>query len=361
MKLSIIIPVYNVSKYIDNCISSVIDAASGYEHDVEAIIIDDGSTDESGLKADSWAKECSLIKVIHQKNRGVAVARNIGLEKSCGDFVWFVDSDDMLQGESIRSVLSIIDKDISDIYLFDAIRFDGKKENAWEHFKTDVAFEGRKALSMLSAGALYYPILHYADPKITTLVPLAAPWDKVYRREFLANNHLRFHKNLKVLDDMAFNMEAFSLARKVTYKKIKIYRYNNLASSASITNKYSPNRIEQDREVWRVISEFSRSLELDASDVNIYEQACYLRIIKSFSICCRLMFFNKKNSQGMIKKLKNVRATLELPEYEEAFTNADYQLAEWRLKPMVFLGKHRCALGIWILHLCNNALTKLGH
>ncbi|CAD0142205.1 glycosyltransferase family 2 protein [Streptococcus thermophilus] len=95
MKYSVIIPVYNVEKYIDRCLKSII--SQNYD-DLEIIVVDNGSTDSSGSICDTYANEHSNISVYHIENHGVGSARNFGLSKARGEFIYFVDSDDYLVG-----------------------------------------------------------------------------------------------------------------------------------------------------------------------------------------------------------------------------------------------------------------------
>lgn len=104
MKLSVVIPVYNANKYIEKCVMSIVGVSSCFKFhsapiSTEIIIVDDGSTDGSAEKCDRIVTELSRcdIKVIHQQNKGVSVARNVGIDNSTGDWLWFVDADDELK------------------------------------------------------------------------------------------------------------------------------------------------------------------------------------------------------------------------------------------------------------------------
>ena len=97
-KVSIIVPVYNVEKYFDKCIESII--RQTYKN-IEIIIVDDGSKDNSGIIADEYAKTDSRIKVFHSENRGLSFARNCGVKYATGDFLCFVDSDEYISEEYI--------------------------------------------------------------------------------------------------------------------------------------------------------------------------------------------------------------------------------------------------------------------
>lgn len=101
MKVSIIVPVYNVERYLDQCLSSLLDLRTEFE----AVLVDDGSTDGSGALCDAWAAKDSRFRVVHQANDGLSAARNTGIQNSTGDYVLFLDSDDFLDPEATDRLL----------------------------------------------------------------------------------------------------------------------------------------------------------------------------------------------------------------------------------------------------------------
>ena len=103
--ISVIVPVYNVEKFIDKCIDSIINQSYSK---LEIIIIDDGSIDSSGKKCDKWAQKDSRIKVIHQNNKGVAETRNVGILHANGKYISFVDPDDYIDTEMIEKLYNAL-------------------------------------------------------------------------------------------------------------------------------------------------------------------------------------------------------------------------------------------------------------
>ena len=129
--ISIIVPVYNVEKYLRECLDSIslLKAVTW-----EAILVDDGSTDTSGQICDEYAKQDSRFRVIHQKNAGVSAARNAGLDAAKGEWIWFVDSDDSINPDFEISNPEVLDD--ADYVLFDMRKFcDGEELNTLEHQK----------------------------------------------------------------------------------------------------------------------------------------------------------------------------------------------------------------------------------
>lgn len=111
-KISVIIPVYNTEQYLDKCIESVVNQT--YKN-LEIILVDDGSTDKSGVICDKWAKEDMRIKVIHQENQGRASARNTGLKNAFGDYIGWVDSDDWIEKDMYEVLLKYAQENKSDV------------------------------------------------------------------------------------------------------------------------------------------------------------------------------------------------------------------------------------------------------
>ena len=107
--LSIIVPVYNVEKYLNRCIESIVNQT--YKT-IEIILIDDGSSDNSSYLCDEWAKKDSRIKVVHKQNGGVSSARNQGIKVATGEYVQFVDSDDYLDVDFCKNIMSEYSDDI---------------------------------------------------------------------------------------------------------------------------------------------------------------------------------------------------------------------------------------------------------
>lgn len=130
--LTIIVPVYNVERYLRTCLDSI---AQLKAFSWEAILVDDGSTDTSGQICDEYATQDSRYRVIHQKNAGVSAARNAGLDAAKGDWIWFVDSDDSINPDFEISNLEVFDD--ADYVLFDMRKFhDGEELNPLGHQKS---------------------------------------------------------------------------------------------------------------------------------------------------------------------------------------------------------------------------------
>ena len=108
-KISVIVPAYNMEKYIERCLDSLIGQTY---HNLEIIVVDDGSNDQTGILCDRYAKKDPRILVVHQENQGVSQARNVGLSRATGDYIGFMDSDDYIDPNMYQSMQSRMTDDI---------------------------------------------------------------------------------------------------------------------------------------------------------------------------------------------------------------------------------------------------------
>lgn len=150
VKVSIIVPIYNVEKYIDRCVNSLV--CQTYRN-IEIILVDDGSKDLSGKKADEWRNKDERIIVIHKKNGGLSAARNMGIEKSTGSHLVFVDSDDWIHGEMIERLVEELTQ--ADIVCCGMIRANETEQTEIEWFPKKLVVSGTMATKLLVENSLF--------------------------------------------------------------------------------------------------------------------------------------------------------------------------------------------------------------
>lgn len=207
MKLSVIIPVYNVEKYIDQCLNSILNQGIPKE-DYEIILIDDGSTDNSYNIAKNIADKNSNIQVYSQKNNGLSVTRNNGIKYAEGEYIYFVDSDDYLAFDSLDILLKFAIDNNLEILEFSSVRT--KSRN----------FENSR-INNISSSALK---IHNGEKYISTRLFADSVWVYFYKRDFLINSEVKFI-NGRTMEDMIFTAELLSLAKRIVFYPIDVYRY----------------------------------------------------------------------------------------------------------------------------------------
>ena len=219
MKISLIIPVYNVEKYIKECLDSV---ACQIKKNVEIIIVDDGTKDNSGVICDEYARKYNFIKVIHKENEGVSVARNTALEKAVGEYIMFLDSDDKLSNGIIEKVLNLI-KIEEDLYTFG---YDEIDENGIE-------ITSKKG--MLKEGEYNKQDFLKKYYKNHKNFPWAI-WQNVFKRKIVVENNVRFPVGIKAAEDTDFYLTYLKYVEKIKFIEKPIIQYRVNRSGSAMTS-----------------------------------------------------------------------------------------------------------------------------
>lgn len=221
--VSIIIPVFNVEKYIDKCVSSII--SQTYSR-LEIIIVDDGSTDSSPEKCDQWAEKDERIQVMHQENRGLPGAREAGVRASTGEYVLFVDSDDWIAERSVELLMECAISSNVDIVYFDFNRVsdveDVSVHNARSGFPDERRVPGSEAFQMLLNGKLGWNI-----------------WRMMIRSTVFRNSDIVFPIGVMMGEDLDLTYQVLGYAKSVYFLPYSLYYYYDRPSSSvnTVTTK----------------------------------------------------------------------------------------------------------------------------
>lgn len=219
-KLSILVPIYNVEKYLDECLSSL---AKQTLKDIEIVCINDGSTDESLKIIQKYAKKYPNFAVINKKNSGYGDSMNRGLEKATGEYIGIVESDDFIELNAFKELYNLAKKTSADIV----------KANYFYH--TDAGDEIHKVIKNQKLNA---PLLLADDSSILLEEP--GIWSAIYRRDFLNKNNIRFRTTPGAsYQDTGFHFKAFCAAKRIVYtdKAYLHYRTDNVNSSVRSLEK----------------------------------------------------------------------------------------------------------------------------
>lgn len=229
-KVSIILPVYNVEKYLDRCMDSLLNQTLG---DIEIIMVDDGSPDNCPRMCDDYAKKDNRVKVIHKQNAGLGFARNSGLEIATGEYVAFVDSDDYVGVNMYKTLYEKADNCKCDA-VFCGFRTE-VKPNKWiysDEVKADTVWNGSEVRTFMLD-----MIASAAGVKAERLFQMSV-WHSIYRRTFIENHHLRFVSEREVAsEDIPFQVDFLSKAITVAYVKDTFYSYCLNGTSLTATLK----------------------------------------------------------------------------------------------------------------------------
>ena len=292
--ITIIIPIYNVEKYLSKCIESVINQT--YKN-LEIILIDDGSTDSSGIICNQYSKKDSRIKLIHIKNSGVSNARNVGLDNASGDWIVFVDSDDWLEFNFCERLYEIVMNDPSiDIVCSGYKRIYADTVEPINCDKKKIYYNNYQYLLKLLNVQNGYGFCHM----------------KLIRKECIKK--IRFNNKIVVAEDALFNMQILKNVRKVLQIGEGLYNYR--FNENSLVRKYDKNYLKKYlnamKETYKYIKqEYKYNQEILK---NFYNYVSYHVLLISVNY-----YFNPKNSvlvggrdieDGEYENLKNSGITI---------------------------------------------------
>lgn len=214
--VSIIIPVYNAEDLLSRCINSIINQSHSR---IEIILINDGSTDNSGSICDHYGNLDTRIRVVHLKNKGVANARNKGIELAKGEYIQFVDSDDWLEEDTIEQTLGTLIRDKSQMIIFGYFR----------HF----SLENYKECKLNNANVLNKEEIFKQLGFLMNNEMFNSVWNKLYKKNILMENNVEFNVLYQNGEDFMFNMEYIKFINNMSLYNKCFYHYNNTQQSLS--------------------------------------------------------------------------------------------------------------------------------
>ena len=315
MKLSIIVPTYNVENLIANCLDSLLDQDILKEN-YEILVINDGSTDSSAKIAASYANNYQNVILINQKNKGLSGARNTGISYAKGKYIYFIDSDDYIAKNTLGLIISLLEKhklDVMGIKEIQTNRLNLKESTNINTINTDNL--------KVTDGITFIADNYY----------LNNAWWYFIRTEFLKKTKLTFPVG-RLVEDANFTSKLLIAAQKITYIPLDFYRYYQRSNSImNRTNIVHINRLISDYE--KNIYEFDKQLKLLQNYNHPKIEKCIERIearqhsFAFFQLVKSIRFgLPKKEVSNIIKRLKNIGI------YPiNKFLNRDYNRLKYKL------------------------------
>ena len=224
IRYSVVIPVYRVEDYLPACIDSVLEQETAFSYEI--LLIDDGSPDRCGEICDEYAAKDSRIRVLHIENQGVSHARNLGIQNAQGDYVLFLDADDLWEPGLLQALDRLAESDPDMTSLGCALLYeDGRKES----YALPLTPEGETGNDFLKQ--------LFACQK----TPWYYTWSYGYRREFLLSHNLYFPEDLKVSEDFVQIMNAIPKAESIVGRDSPLYLYR--MREGSVTASVTPKKL----------------------------------------------------------------------------------------------------------------------
>lgn len=313
--VSIIVPVYNVEKYLEKCLDTLIGQTL---KNIEIICVNDGSTDNCGEILDKYSQIDSRIIVVKQENQGLSAARNTGMGYVSGKYIMFVDSDDWIETETCETVFNTAESFNADLVFWSYTREygDSSKEKLM-FWQNETVFEEEQVKNQLQrriCGLFGEELAHpdYANA-------LETVWGKLYLAERLLSNNISFVDTKEIgTEDALFNLYALGYIKKAVYIKQCFYHYRK-NNESSLTSKYKEKLYSQ----WQCL--FDRMLEYIESNKlgKEYYIALENRIALSLvGLGLNVVCANNKTTKEKIVLIKEIITS---ERYKNAYKQLDYK------------------------------------
>lgn len=229
-RISVVVPVYNVEKYLNRCIDSVINQT--YK-DFELVLIDDGSVDNSGAICDQYSQKDNRIRVVHKENGGASLARNCGIDNAKGEFVMFVDSDDYIEPEMLETHIALMENDVDlTVTSLDII-------------------SNQETRKYCMPNKIYTTIQYFEDMGKKSYPELCAssPCCKLFRKSILYKFGIVYKKDMSLGEDTFFNTEYLNHCKKVVASDRILYHYTK-ENDNSLFSRFQENTYKDVKEAF---------------------------------------------------------------------------------------------------------------
>lgn len=307
--ISVIVPAYNGEKYLNRCLGSIIDQT--YKK-IEIILVDDGSTDNSGKICNEYALADNRIKVIWQKNSGPAAARNTGIRQTKGEFVFFLDADDFIEKNAIETLVAKYNQFRPDLVMANF----SKLENNGEIIKQSVSFRPddgpfEHQIKELSKKDIVAYVRHFLKHPSNHLISYC--WARLYKLSIIRNNNISANEDMCLFEDFVFNLDYLKHTNKVVFVNESLYTYtmhnNHVSASMAIINRDS---LSHDMNMFKTkASEFLQQANADKTmntfDIKkeIGHALVHYAIIFLIRSCRQITRHNRKMIYNEIDKIIN--------------------------------------------------------
>ncbi len=284
-KISVIVPVYNVEKYLERCVNSLRNQTI---EDIEIILVDDSSTDSSPRLCDEMAEKDFRVKVIHKANEGAGKARNAALKIASGEYIGFADSDDYVEPDMFatlykKAVAYNSDLVMSGVLFVDGNMFSEKGECICKsYFEEDTQFDTVESLKRLRMGIIGSTPEDFDDSKYGMSI-----WKNLFRHEIIKKNGIVFQSEREMLsEDALFMVDYIACIERAT--GIPEAFYNYCRNENSISKSYNKDRLEKSlRFVSEVENRFDK--DIDPTEYRVYVDRFWQAMCRV--ICCQEIMY----------------------------------------------------------------------
>lgn len=349
IKVSVIVPVYNVENYLRRCIESLLNQTI---KDIEVIAINDGSTDSSLDILKEYSNKDNRIKIIDKENNGVSKARNNGISMAIGEHIMFVDSDDWIDTNMIEKMYNLSLENECDVVMCSYVREYGNESKIKVFDFPNLVIYDEKDVKFNIFRKLVGPIGEETS-KPEHLDSLVMACTKLYRTDLIIKNNLKFtDTELVGTEDCLFNVNVFKEVKKAIFLNEPLYHYWK-GNKNSLTSSYNKNLIKKWTRLFRNIEEVLNQINAEP----IFYKALKNRICMS-TLGLGLNECNKSNNISNFKKIRNINCILNEEKIVDAFNSYDMKYLPIYWKVFYLSNKYKLAILSYFILKSINILRR---
>ena len=331
LNISFVVPVYNVEKYLRQCVNSLLDQTVPA---CEIILVDDGSTDGSGMICDEYAEKYDTVKAVHKENAGLGMARNTGLDHVTGDYVIFIDSDDFCQPDFIAHMEDVLRDTGCDTCKTSFRKVDMEGNFLYEDTIEPGTFHGDAVRKE------FLPRIIGSAPEKKDSVPASACCT-LYSMKIIRDNHLRFVSERQwISEDIIFNIYYYTAAEHVVLDSYVGYSYRT--NLHSLTTTYVANRLER-------CLDFADEENRIFRELGLYDQ-CHHRATRQLFVNLRLCFSTlQRSSLTPAEKKAELKKMCTEPRLQEYIRDFPVRKMGIQQQAFIFFVRHRWILPLYLV------------
>lgn len=343
--VSIIVPVYNVEKYLKKCMDSLINQSL---NDIEIICVNDGSTDSSRLILEEYHSLDKRVIIVDKENEGLSSARNEGMRYATGEYLMFVDSDDWIDLDTCNMAFITAKKYNADLVFWSYVReFPYKSKERFLFSEDEIVFDEKLVKMNLQKRLCGLSGLELRHPEDANTLETA--WGKLYRTEKILNNKVEFIDTKKIgTEDALFNIYAFEYIQKAVYIKKCFYHYRK-DNDKSLTSQFKFNLFDQWQKLFDLIYDYIIDRKLSEEFINALQNRIALSIIG--------LGLNIVSSQAPTSnKIKWINQILNDKRYSKAFDELDLHHMPLHWKIFFWCARMKFS---WAIYFLLNSIQKI--
>lgn len=326
---SIIVPIYNTEKYLEQCLDSLI--GQKYKN-YEIILVDDGSTDKSADICDFYQSKYENIKVIHKKNGGLVRARKTGIDAARGDYIGFVDSDDWIDLNLLKEVSDILNKYGPEIISFNVMLEYSNRQEKQQNF-INCGYYDKNAME-----EKIYPIMLYnKNENFYNFGIYPSVSNKIFARHLIEENHCR-DERITMGEDAACTYACLLSAKSIYLMPQFFYHYRQ--NENSMTNQYDAGRFEKYKILLEYLDKVLDDVKYDLKRQKVVHQGFRMK---------HAILNESKAPVGFLKKKKLLRDKMQQYDFQDTFKKVGRVKADIASQGFLFLARHKMFGGLLLM------------